>query len=83
MIDGWLNLAKFITSQFGLPGSMAVGAVIYLVWLLQRERDAHEKTRERVDDINEKRIEFTKATLETQSQLMTALQAVSVLLGKK
>lgn len=83
MVDGYLNLVKFITSQFGLPGSLAVAIAGYLIWLLNKERDAHMKTREKVDDINEKRVEFTRSTLESIKDLKDALQAVNATLGKK
>ena len=82
MLTGWLDLVKWLTSQFGLPGSIAVCIALYAFWLLQLERQSHEKTRDKVDDINEKRVEFTKATLQAQLELNTALQAVSALLGK-
>lgn len=79
MIDGWLKLVQWLTSQFGLPGSMAVALAGYLIWLLQKEREAHSKTRDKIDEINEKRIEFTRATVQSITDLKDALQA----LGKK
>ena len=83
MVDGWLNLVKFITSQFGLPGSLAVGIAGYLIWLLQKEREAHAQTRNKIDEINEKRIEFTKTTIQGLVDLKEALDAVTAILGKK
>lgn len=83
MVDGWLNLIKFITSQFGLPGSLAVGIAGYLIWLLQKEREAHEQTRQKVYEVNEKRIELSKLTTEAVLELRQSLQAVAALLGKK
>ena len=83
MIEGWLNLIKFITSQFGLPGSLAVGIAGYLIWLLQKERESHDKTRDKVFEVNEKRIELSRTTTEAVIELKQSLQAVTALLGKK
>lgn len=83
MVDGWLNLIKFITSQFGLPGSLAVAIAGYLIWLLQKEREAHEQTRQKVYEVNEKRIELSKTTTEAVIALRQSLEAVTALLGKK
>ena len=82
MVDGWLNLVKFITSQFGLPGSLAVGIAGYLIYLLQRERDAHELTRQKVLEAAEKRVELSKITTEAVLELRQSLQAVAAILGK-
>lgn len=83
MVDGYLKLIQWLTSQFGLPGSVAVALACYLIYLLREERAAHNKTRDKIDEINEKRIEFTKATVESIAALRDALQAVSAYLGKK
>ena len=83
MVDGWLNLIKFITSQFGLPGSLAVGIAGYLIWLLQKERESHDKTRDKLFEVNEKRIELSRTTTEAVIELKQSLQAVTALLGKK
>lgn len=81
MVDGWLNLIKFVTSQFGLPGSLAVAIAGYLIYILREERAAHVKTRDKIDEINEKRIEFTKAVLEAILELKNALSTVSTAIG--
>lgn len=83
MVDGWLNLVKFITSQFGLPGSLAVGIAGYLIFLLQKEREAHELTRQKVLEAAEKRVELSKITTEAVLELRQSLQAVAAILGKK
>lgn len=83
MVDGWLNLIKFITSQFGLPGSLAVGIAGYLIYLLQKEREAHEATRQKVLEAAEKRVELSRITTEAVLELRQSLQAVAALLGKK
>ena len=83
MVEGWLNLVKFVTSQFGLPGSLAVGIAGYLIYLLQREREAHEVTRQKVLESAEKRAELSKITTEAVLELRQSLQAVAAILGKK
>jgi len=83
MIDGWLNLIKFVTSQFGLPGSLAVAIAGYLIWILKEERAAHAKTRDKIDEINEKRIEVARSTTLAIHELKEALDAVTAILGKK
>lgn len=82
MVDGWLNLVKFLTAQFGLPGSMAVGLCCYLIWLLREERLAHSATRDKIDQINEKRIEMSSTYLLAVRELKEALEAVTATLGK-
>ena len=82
MVDGWLNLVKFITSQFGLPGSLAVGIAGYLIYLLQREREAHEVTRQKVLEAAEKRVALSQITTEAVLELRQSLQAVAAILGK-
>jgi hypothetical protein len=83
LVEGWLNLAKFITSQFGLPGSLAVGIAGYLIYLLQKERESHEVTRQKVLEAAEKRVELSKITTEAVLELRQSLQAVAAILGKK
>lgn len=82
MVDGWLNLIKFVTSQFGLPGSLAVGIAGYLIWLLKQERDAHSKTRDKIDEINEKRIQLQEIYVNAMRDLKEALQAIQAAIGK-
>jgi len=82
-VEGWLNLVKYLTSQFGLPGSLAVAIAGYLIYLLREERQAHNSTRDKIDSINEKRIEQTITTVKTMDDLKVALLAVSAILDKK
>jgi hypothetical protein len=82
-MEGWLNLVKFLTSQFGLPGSLALALCGYLIWLLREERTAHGATRDKIDAINEKRIEASTQYLVAVRELKEALEAVTGLLGKK
>ena len=82
-MDGWLNLVKYLTSQFGLPGSLAVAIAGYLIYLLREERLAHNLTRDKIDSINEKRIEQTITTVKIVDDLKVSLQAVTAILDKK
>lgn len=82
-MDGWLNLIKYLTSQFGLPGSLAVAIAGYLIYLLREERLAHNTTRDKIDSINEKRIEQTITTVKTMDDLKESLRAVTAILDKK
>ena len=81
-MEGWLNLAKFLTGAFGLPGSLALALAGYLMWLLKMERDAHSATRDKIDAINEKRIEQTVTTVKIVDSLQESLRAVSAILEK-
>ncbi len=83
MLDGWLNLAKFLTTSFGLPGSLALGIAGYLIYQLREERAAHGLTRDKIDAINEKRIEQTITTVKIVDDLKVSLQAVTAILDKK
>lgn len=82
MLEGVLKLGQFVTDKFGLPGAMAVGLAVYLIYLLREERLAHASTRDKIDVINEKRIEFTSQTLNTVKNLNEALVAIEAILGK-
>lgn len=83
MLDGWLNLAKFLTTSFGLPGSCAVAISAYLIYLLREERLSHNATRDKIDALNEKRLEQTILITKTFDDLKEALRAVSAILEKK
>lgn len=82
-MDGWVKLLQFLTSQFGLPGSCAVALAAYLVWQLKLERAAHDSTRDKIDTINEKRIETTASIVLTIQSLTESLKAVQALLSKQ
>lgn len=82
-MEGWLNLAKFLTQAFGLPGSLALAVAGYLIYLLREERAAHNSTRDKIDAINEKRIEQTITTVKVIDDLKVSLQAVTAILDKK
>ncbi len=82
MLDGWLNLAKFLTTAFGLPGSLALGISGYLIYLLREERLAHMATRDKIDGINEKRIEQTIVITKTFDDLKESLRAMQAILDK-
>ena len=81
-MEGWLNLAKFLTGAFGLPGSLALGLAGYLMYLLTEERKSHGATRDKVDAINEKRLEQTITTVKIVDSLQESLRAVTAILEK-
>ncbi len=81
-MEGWLNLAKFLTTSFGLPGSMALAIAGYLIYLLREERAAHLATRDKIDGINEKRIEQTIVITKTFDDLKESLRAMQAILDK-
>lgn len=75
MIEGWLNFAKFITSQFGLPGSMAIAIAIYLMYILREER-------QKIDVLQDKRLELHTTYLKSLNDLKDALSALASKIGK-
>jgi hypothetical protein len=81
-MEGWLKVIQFITGQFGLPGSLAVAIASYLIYLLREERASHALTRDKIDQINEKRIETSGQMLIAIRELKDALEAVTAILGK-
>jgi hypothetical protein len=81
-MDGWIKLVQFITQAFGLPGSIAVAIAGYVIYLLQQERASHLATRDKIDAINEKRIEATAATVKIVEDLKDSLRAVTAILEK-
>ena len=82
-MEGWLNLVKYLTSQFGLPGSLAVAIAGYLIYLLREERLSHNLTRDKIDGINEKRIEQTVVITKTFEDLKESLRALLAIIEKK
>lgn len=82
MTDAWLKLVTFLTGAFGLPGSMAVCLLCYVIYLLGEERKAHLATRDKIDQINEKRIELHATYMQAIRDLKESLEAVSAILGK-
>jgi len=82
-MEGWLNLAKYITSQFGLPGSLAICIAGYLIYLLREERLSHNLTRDKIDVINETRISQIITTVKVVENLNESLRAVTAILEKK
>lgn len=82
-MDGWLKLVQFLTAQFGLPGSMAAALACYLIWLLQKEREAASRLQDKIDTINEKRIELNATYMLAIREMKESLQAVQAILGKQ
>lgn len=83
MVDGWLNLVKFIVTSFGLPGALAICLVAYMAWLLKLERDDHKNTRDKIDAVNEKRIEVLGTMLKALGDFKISLDALAAMLGGK
>lgn len=79
MLDSWLNIWKFISAQFGVPGAIIAALCAYLIWALKAERDDHKETRKRVDEVSEKRVELLKDYLKTLNEFKASLDAVVAL----
>lgn len=79
MLDSWLNIWKFISGQFGVPGAIIAAICAYLIWALKVERDDHKETRKRVDEVSEKRVELLKDYLKTLNEFKASLDAVVAL----
>ena len=82
MTEGWVKLVQFLTAQFGLPGSLALAILCYVMYLLGEERKAHSATRDKVDTINERRIELHATYLVAFKELKDSIQAIQAILGK-
>ena len=82
MLDSWLNIWKFISGQFGVPGAIIAAICAYLVWALKVERDDHKETRKRVDEVSEKRVELMKDYLHMLGEFKASLDAVVALYSK-
>mgnify|MGYP000856094268 CR=1 FL=1 len=83
MTETWFKLVQFLTGQFGLPGSCAVGIAVYLAYLLKKEREAHDKTRDSIVALQEKRIELNATYMLLTEKLKDALEACVAYMGKK
>ncbi len=82
MLDSWLNIWKFVSSQFGVPGAIIAALCAYLVWALKVEREDHKETRKRVDEVSEKRVELMKDYLHMLGEFKASLDAVVALYSK-
>ena len=82
MLDSWLNIWKFISGQFGVPGAIIAAICAYLVWALKVERDDHKETRKRVDEVSEERVELMKDYLHMLGEFKASLDAVVALYSK-
>ena len=83
MTEAWVKLVQYLTTSLGFPGSMAVCLCCYLIYLLGEERKAHSSTRDKIDAINEKRIELHATYMQAIRDLKESLEAVTAILGKK
>jgi hypothetical protein len=75
MLDIWLKGAQWVTSQFGLPGSIMVGLTLYLMYTLREERA-------KIDVLQDKRLELHTTYLKSLSDLKDALEALASKVGK-
>ena len=82
MTEAWFKLVQFLTGQFGLPGSLALAILCYVMFLLREERQAHEAARDKIDAINEKRIELNATYMLAIKEMGQSLQAVQALFDK-
>lgn len=82
MTEAWLKLVQFLTGQFGLPGTCAVVLAAYLAYLLNKEREAHGKTRDSIVALQEKRIELHATQMLMIHELKQSLEAVVAYTGK-
>ena len=82
MVDGWLNLVKFLTTTLGVPGGLILAGLAYVMWLLKLERDNHDKTREKIHEVNEKRIELLKEYLKALGDFKVSLDALTSMVKK-
>lgn len=76
MAESWLKIGQFIIQTFGLPGAMLATVILVLLWMYKNERDDHKQTRQKVDEVNEKRIETMQNVLQTLGAFKTSLDAV-------
>lgn len=76
----WGVVSQILTVLFGQVGVLGTVLIAFsgvLLWLLQREQDSHEKTREQVALVNEKRIELAISTLNSLHELRNAIDALA------
>lgn len=81
-MDGWINLGNFLVKTFGLPGALLGAACVALIYLYKGERDAHVRTREKVDEVNEKRVELHSTYIKAIGDMKTSVDAVNATLTK-
>ena len=74
---GWLHqLLTLLFGQVGVLGTILIGMVAGMFWLLLKEQEAHGKTRTSVQEVNEKRLELALSTLKTLEDLTGAIEAL-------
>lgn len=82
-MDGWLNLAKFLSTTLGIPGAIIAGICAYLIYQLNSERELREKERTKVDELNDKRVALLESYLKAMSDFKVAIDALAAAVGKK
>lgn len=81
---GWVSqVLTLLFGQVGVLGTVLIAMVGTLLWLLWREQEAHDKTREQVALVNEKRIELAINTLNTLHELRNAVNALAEEIKRK
>ena len=76
---GWASqLVPLLFNHLGAVGAVLVVFIGVLVWLLHKEQQAHDKTRDRLEMINEKRLSLAVSTLETLEELRNSIDALGV-----
>lgn len=83
MLDSWLNIWKFVSGQFGVPGAVIAAVCAYLVWALKVERDDHKETRKKVDEMSDKRVALLETYLKTISDFKVTLDAAIAIWSKE
>ncbi len=81
MLDGWLNLAKFLSSQLGIPGALIAVLAGYMAWLLKQERDDHKETRKQIDVINDKRVQLLSDYQKLMYDYRVSIDALTAMVG--
>lgn len=83
MAESWLKIGQFIIQTFGLPGAMLACVILVLLWMYKNERDDHKATRQKVDEVNEKRIEAMGNILKALGDFKISLDASNAMRGKQ
>lgn len=74
-----VDLLKLLFGQVGVIGTLCLSLAVFLGWLYREEIKAHQLTRTRYEDMNEKRFEI----LTTQSKVLTELKDTMTLVSGK
>lgn len=76
---GWASqLIPLLFNHLGAVGTVVTVFLGVVFWLLHKEQEAHDKTRDRLDEINEKRLNLAVTTLETLKDLRNSVDALGM-----